>query len=498
MSETKGEKVVTKELNYSIKESIHPSYKKSRVLTQNGSQSVSLSNTGTSESLFELPTKVFNFAQSKLKFNVAYAAGAAYVWRWKDNIAPIYGIQLYTRGGQFICDISQGLPNWLKIARKAQTKLADYETYEETDGLYKSNQPVNNQISYSIPSEAFVWTKIGTESAFAISVAGTGGGGTVAPTTTTTIGSTSSSFRPNGDRINVNYTENTYAKVSGSATADTDYYEIPLSAFKDTILSLDKDITFPEIVYMRIIWNKGTSMCWNGTSATNPSTGATTWAGTAPTVGGLQLYLAVEQNTGIVSSVVSQMKSGGLTVAIPYLYSYKTALSGTSQNLSTRLNSGHGISLLKAITVPYDRAEDVNTTYNHNNLSAARVTSLYTLMNNNRLQEFDIECKANTDLDWMAMFDKLKGSVIQSKDMYKYNWFYEDSFDYVTGMNDEKNVDEQNLMSGLSLKEEIKYDVYTTIPSFTVGTDTNSPINWWSFFVVNRMLHIASDKITLK
>ena len=37
MTETKGNQVITKEVNYSIKTSLHPIYKNYRVLTQNGS-----------------------------------------------------------------------------------------------------------------------------------------------------------------------------------------------------------------------------------------------------------------------------------------------------------------------------------------------------------------------------------------------------------------------------------------------------------------------------
>lgn len=445
MSETKDSKVYAKELNYSLKESIHPTYKFYRVLTQNGSQSVTLSNTGTSESLFELPTKVFNLAKSVLKFKLTVAAAGAltYSWTWADNLAPIYGIQVYTRGGQYLMDVSQNLPHWNQIARKLFTKLDTYQTYEIIDGLCKSN----------------------------------------------TLTTTNGNIRANNTAPDVNYTENGYLVISAVNAAAPIYYEFNLDAFKETICSLDKDITFPEILYFRIIWAPGNRISFTATSPTNPTTDAASWTGTAHAISNLEMMLAVEQNENISSQVVSAMKGKGLHIMIPYLYAYKTNLSGTSQTLSTRLNSGHGQKLLKAVAVPFG-TEASNTFYDHTNVAAAKVTSFYTLLNNDRMQEVNVDCSVNVDYDYMYMKKFLRGSVYQSKDMYKYGWFWMDSFDSCSSVGDEKNVDDSNLISGKSLDSEIKYDLYASTVSGTY--------NWHSFFVVQRSLMITKDAVAIK
>jgi hypothetical protein len=445
MSETKGEKVVTKELNYSLKESVHPTYKFYRVLTQNGSQSVTLSNTGTAESLFELPTKVFNLAKSVLKFKLTVAAPGAltYSWTWADNLAPIFGIQVYTRGGQYLMDMSQNLPHWIQVSRKLETKMDTYQTYEITDGLAKSN----------------------------------------------TLTSTNGNIRANNTSPDVNYTENGYLYTAAVNTAATIYYEFSLDAFKDTICALDKDVTFPEILYFRVIWAPGQRISFTSDSATNPASNSATWSGTAHSISNLELMLSIEQNEKIAAQVVQTMKGSGLHIMVPYLYGNKTSLNGTSQSLSSRFNSGHGQTLLKAISIPYG-AEEKNTFYDHTNVSAAKVSSFYTQLNNGRIQEFNVDCSANVDYDYMCMKKFLRGSVYQSKDMYKYGWFWLDSFENDTNPSEEQNVDDSNLVSGLPLSSEVKYDLYATTVSGTYY--------WHTFFVCQRMLSIKSDGVSIK
>ncbi len=59
----------------------------------------------------------------------------------------------------------------------------------------------------------------------------------------------------------------------------------------------------------------------------------------------------------------------------------------------------------------------------------------------------------------MLLKDKLKGSVIQSADMFYYNWFYVDDF---SGNEDltKKPYNSENLEVGLDLSVERKWDFY--------------------------------------
>jgi hypothetical protein len=205
----------------------------------------------------------------------------------------------------------------------------------------------------------------------------------------------------------------------------------------------------------------------------------------------LALYLKVEQNKTVASAVMNKLKeSAGLTMLVPYLSIRKNVFNAGSQNLSFRLNRLEGVTLVKAIHIPNNETESKETTYDNSNVDADKVSSLYTSLDNNRLQDFNITCETD-NLDWMIMQSKLKGSVYLSRDMYRYNWFYEDSWNYVCGLNDEKNVDDQNLNTGLLLKDEVKYDV--TIPS----SDTPALI-WYSCFVTNRELKITTSSATIK
>jgi hypothetical protein len=57
MSVTSGSEVFAKELIYKEKKSIHPEYKFLRCLAQNGSQTATLSLTGTLVSLLKFPPR---------------------------------------------------------------------------------------------------------------------------------------------------------------------------------------------------------------------------------------------------------------------------------------------------------------------------------------------------------------------------------------------------------------------------------------------------------
>jgi hypothetical protein len=332
--------------------------------------------------------------------------------------------------------------------------LTEYETYETSDKLYKSNSLASANLRTNVNL------------------------------TTTTANSS-----------NVSYLENKYLEVSAANTAAIDYYEISLDTFKNTLLSVDKDLVFGEILLMRIVWNQGTKIAWASDSATVPdhyTDGASPINSVGNfTVNGLTLYLAIEQNEEISKAVYSKMKSG-MHVLIPAVVSGKTNITASSsQSLSTRLNSGHGRTLMRTYFAPFYTAESISTTYNHTNVANDKVVDLYTLVNNVRQQEYNVTCTANTDLDYMLMKKTLHGSVVLSKDIYKYNWFFSDNFDHVKSMDEEKNVDESNLICGLPLTEEIKYDVYMT-------TASTNGYNWYSFFVVSRILSISPDKITVQ
>ena len=91
--------------------------------------------------------------------------------------------------------------------------------------------------------------------------------------------------------------------------------------------------------------------------------------------------------------------------------------------------------------------------------------------------------------DWMLLQEKLRGSVIQSSNMYSYNWFWVDDFSESNRLY-EKNYNEE---VGLDLSVERKYDVYlTTNGNFNGGNRNN-----YAYATFLKMLIITSAGITV-
>src|SRR5689334_6937380 len=105
---------------------------------------------------------------------------------------------------------------------------------------------------------------------------------------------------------------------------------------------LDKDIYANEILIMRIVWENSNRILFYSTSASNPiAGGAVAYAGNI-TATNIALFLAVEKNLLIANELIQKVAAGGLSIQIPFVYSFLNNLSGTSQTVSIRLNRGHG------------------------------------------------------------------------------------------------------------------------------------------------------------
>ena len=73
------------------------------------------------------------------------------------------------------------------------------------------------------------------------------------------------------------------------------------------------------------------------------------------------------------------------------------------------------------------------------------------MLDNNRLQEFDISVASN--LDYQLMYPYIKGSVIQNASIYRHNWFYLEDFSNLVN----KDGKDSNLSGGLDLSIERKW-----------------------------------------
>ena len=102
----------------------------------------------------------------------------------------------------------------------------------------------------------------------------------------------------------------------------------------------------------------------------------------------------------------TQIASSGFQVLIPYCYTYKTALNGTSQTVSLRFNRGHGIKLKKIYHSIFNSTEQANTAYDCSNLAGAKTQVFYTMLDNNRIQEYNLTVANGDDYIYLKNLEK--------------------------------------------------------------------------------------------
>ena len=396
---------VAKALDYQKVAKSHPYYRFNKILPINGSQTTTITAAGGNEIQFEIPVCAFNLAKSYLNFTMVIPnSGTIYNWAFTDVVSPIRQMQLYTRNSISLADL-YNVNNMKKIVTKSNTKLDEYLTYDNTTAGLGLN--------------AFV---PGTQSTLRRS------------NVANNVAASSRPYTVAGPAIansSISYTEPQYIEQGNQGNAGTgagtmNYnFSIPLSQFKETILSLDKVLYMNEIIVFRIVFDSVSKITYTTTAINDPVTGAATSA-VSITLNSIQLYLAVEQDPLIIQGLRQQVASGGFSVLIPYVYCYKNALNGSAQTVSLRFNRGHGRRLQRIYTTSFSGDETLNNTYNcmnfnitnvgppvlYGNQNGGIISSFYSMLNNQRIQEINLTC-SNYD-DWNFLQQKLKALYLKT------------------------------------------------------------------------------------
>ena len=312
---TSSSRVIPSQFDYKTQLYAGAKYKYTRVVPLSGSTNVTMSTNSTVEVTFEIPRNVLNFAKSYITGTIAIPApgGALATWMYADTIPFITELELQTRSSIKLCSIPQ-FGQYIKIVRKLGTCLKEYQSNDMQTLLYPSG--VNPDVVPAITPANGVSSVISNECAYAIN---------------------------NQDSL-------------GAAAGAASYYEfeIPFGAIKNTLLSYDKDLCFPEILVLRLLISSGQSMLWNSTTNASPYTGAAPIA-VAPAINSLTLYMALETNVALAQMVMDTVNSErGLNIMIDYPYCYKNVLNGSSQNISLRFNRSQGVNIKKIVTIQVD------------------------------------------------------------------------------------------------------------------------------------------------
>lgn len=459
------EQVFPTQLDFKKYEMNAPKYIYANGINQDsGGNTVSATTTGGAESIFTIPTSVVNLSRSYISFTVTAPASAVGKIAWFfTNVASFWRqVQVYPDGGPYLCDLNYA-DNYTNIVWPQSSKMEEFLNYE----LYTTQDTAAEGLTKSGP------------------------GRILRPSNTLA----SDNYRHDGATgATSNYTEMQYfANRQNAATITSFMVRLPLSAFKNTILELDKDLYFGRNLKLRFVWNAGTKIAFTSTDASNPTTGTAALA-VDIAITNLQLYLAKESNVTISKQIIDIFNKEGMEVLTPYVWGSKLNVgTSESQTINARFSQPHGLRLKKIIYSAYNNTETSSTSYDHTNGSAdlvtsgAKISSFYTTLDGNRLQDFNVNCAQFED--WLLMQNKLRGSLIQNARVYNYNWFWEDDFSFEASQVKDPSLDQNNIVSGLDLSQERAWSI--------IETTQNAAYNHYVFGITERLIKLHKDGIVI-
>lgn len=491
---------ISKELDYKKFSKSVPSYKLSKLVPISGSQSVTVTSAGGQECVFEIPPNAVNLSKSFLQFSFTPAAAGAdyFTWIYKNCLSLIRQVQLYTRSGLFLCDLNE-VGNYTNMVWPAEINIEEfkqYDTFSAGSGYGCMIRP-NNCLTFNVLTSTSITAKGANTATVTTALEGVPSLVAFDDTNAAVNGKISrpnDSVRPNNTASSVSFTEPQYIEVNptvndGGLTWNVNF---PLGLLFNTIFSVNKDILFNEVMMMKVVFNSTSKIAFkskvvaSATAAgpTDPTQNVAAYTGNVA-VTNLGLYVAMERNQEIVNTIREKILTGGFSLMYPAIWCNKASLTGTSQNVTLRFGRSHGLRLIKNYHSVYDSTESSNTAYNHSNLAAAKVTSFYTMLNNNRLQDQNIAC-ANGD-DYLMLSDKLRGSLIQNSNIYNFNHLWID--DFSNEPSPSEKIDESNIAKGIPLDIEVKYDYLATV--------VNGTYIHYDYSVTQRMLNIGQQGISI-
>ena len=404
-------------INYSQSVSRISKYKHSKLLPVTGGQNVTLSNTSQVTS-FELPVQTYNLSDSFFSFTMSIPASgtpdiSTIIYR---DILPFERLELYTRGGQYLADITN-CAQWGRITLPRTKNTSDFlASYNDT--LAPISGANNNVASLNAANNLINEVQI---------------------------------------------------QLSGREMLDS-------------IFGLNKSIFVPEVVNLRITWLPKNSIGYEYDDTAVPPAPVYQDLTSDITVSELAYYLAIEQNENVEQDLKQQVfQEGGMQLMFPSSFMYKNNLpAGTQHSITVRMGRGNGINFEKVTTLPINNLETLNTRYDS---ALANVIDLYSLLNSQRLTEFNIDIQNGEDVG--VQKEQIRDTVYgmySNRNVY-FSWC--DNW-----CNNTKGCAVKQMSTGLSLNNEVKYDLYLNI--------NNVEINYYTNVVTQRMMVITGQDVQVQ
>lgn len=444
--------VVDTTLDYQSKQLENSSYTHMRIVRQNGSDTASPGD----DIQFEIPVQAVNLARSYMTIEYKCDAPGADNNNWiHEGVVPFQSLQLFTRGGQYLCDIRDNCSDYSRITMtydSTDTELEEGSSAPRAEPLHSTNQD-KSLIGH--------------------------------------LASAGSTAKPHWEQQYL-YTPGVNVALDGATEAKTYKLLIPFKSIKDSIFEVDKSILFREVLVLKIKLATSDDIGYIGVGAgANPNADDPISLSNLA-FSDIYLYVAQERNASVVEALNAQTNSQeGFSLLVPYPSVFKNTKSSTKQNITLRLNKYHGSSLKKIQTACFSSSTAKNLRYDYSNTIAANVASkvkeYYANINNNRLTEFNVESAKG--LDWLVHKKRCKGTPVYNQAIYRNNWIIEDEFSNCADRMSDMKTKDTNVYSGIDLNEEIRYDVY--------ATTVDATHNWVSLIHGQKVLNINQSGLII-
>ncbi len=448
------------QLDYKDKIQSYTDYKNSRKPPQ-GEATISMSPTGNEQVVFQAPAgEVINFSKSRLKFRM-YApesgTGSRYTFLWTHTLAFLRELSLYGDNYYNLAQISNA-DVALAVIGPCDEKFSDYMTVDTPLPYATSALSVGSMSQGLAPSRTY--------------------GALDRPDNTDQY--------PYGTDIKY-FIRGAVRDGAGAGDLWIDY-DIPLSVFKNTILSQNKDYLFPQILNLRMILNGYTKLGWIGSSTSDPTAGAATYNPvSAPQMSNLRVEWAIEQNPQIKLNLEREISvTGGMNVTIPFIHSLKRAVGpATTQNVNYTINPAYGHHLKKIYHTLMVSDETLYSAYDH---QSGKALVYWTSIDTIRKQDSPVDVAQNDD--YMLMKEKLKGSVLQGLNMFGFNWVHVDQFGQQNSLSQDQDEYDRSIVSGMELHKDTRWE-------FQAQSTTNAAYQHYTFVVCLRNLNISKSRYSL-
>jgi len=461
--------LVSKEINQRPQKILdHSDYRYLRIVQQNGGNTLDLDANGGQETVFQIPaSQVFNFSRSLLVFGETQTTdvtAAKFVYRFSDCIPHIRRITVSTQKGQVIlCDIPD--------VHKYTNATLRYET--RLDEMSGNDSPLNLNATPGGVFEGLIPPLSDTEFA---------------------VRNSNSEVVRNKLLEPIYYIKNDVAQKTL-----TIYNRLSLSLFKNTILAMDKNRFFGDVIEIRITWNPNSCVYYEAEATTidkaiAPSKTLNIFA--------LEFLLCTENNVEIVKDMKTRFTNQGFVDHVPFLYHSKQLKTGSLQHIQIDVNRSQGSHLLKILWFPSNVYEDLFNRYRHSNLghiaaaagtiaNTTNIIDFNPLINGNPIYSSSVKCPLNEP--YVYQKQRLKGSCITSVDDYNHNftWYQDWTDPNPLWMKQSNKFDPDVYIDGYPLTEPVKYEIDI---NFGAATATR---NHYLYAVLLRKLTVNTNEISL-